>query len=243
MSRQVPKRRRGRRAAALALALAADLSLPPSPGAGAGAGSARAGEAAGAPTAAMERRWLELDQQLRQLDRLLPLDPVPIPSDSTPLPPLPASLLAPNAPPSGALTPEAARPAPPLSLPAAGAPGQQGVRALSRADAVALALANSATVQGRRELVAAALAELRSELGTYWPRLLAGADGVVDRSGSRTTVLESSETLGFGPLYGPGGPFFSPSGGSVGLQSRSASLAAGLALRQDLLDPGRTPRV
>lgn len=247
MSHQVPMRRRGRRAAALAqaLALAAGLAMPlgPGPCAGAAGGSARAGEAAGAPTAAMERGWRELDQQLRQLDRLLPLDPAPIPSDTTPLPPLPAALLAPNAPPSGPLTPEAARPAPPLSLPEAGALGRQGVRALSLEDAVALALANSATVRGRRELVAAALAELRSELGTYWPRLLAGADGGVDRSGSRTTVLESSDTLGFGPLYGPGGPFFSPSGGSVGLQSRSASLAAGLALRQDLLDLGRTPRV
>jgi OMF family outer membrane factor len=191
----------------------------------------------------MERGWRELDQQLRELDRLLPIESVPVPADARPLPPLPPALLAPNAAPSGPLSPEAARPAPPLSLPRASSPGREGPRSLSLAEAVALALANSATVQARRELVAAAVAELRSSLGSYWPRLVAGADAAVDRSGSRTTVLESSQALGFGPLYGPGGPFFSPKGGSVGVQSSSGALSAGVLLRQELLDFARTPRV
>jgi outer membrane protein TolC len=87
------------------------------------------------------------------------------------------------------------------------------------------------------------LAELRGSLGTRWPRLVALAGAGYDRAGTRTTVLEPSTAFGLGPLYGPGGPFDNPSGGSVGLTSSSASLSAGLALRQEVVDFARTPRV
>jgi outer membrane protein TolC len=227
--------------AALALAFTAGAALPLWPPAGrAVEARARGGEAA---TADLERGWRELEEQLKALDRLLPLEAAPVPRGARTVAPLPPSLLPPNAAPGGALTPEEARPAAPLSLPDGAALQGGGLRALGLEEAVALALGNSATVQARRQLVAAALAELRSSLGSYWPRLLAVAGAGYNRSGSRTTVLESSTAFGFGPLYGPGGPFFSPTGGSVGQTSSGASLSAGMELRQDLLDFARTPLV
>ena len=78
---------------------------------------------------------------------------------------------------------------------------------------------------------------------TWWPRLEALAGAGYDRAGTRTTTLESSTAFGFGTLYDPGGPFYSPAGGSSGFTASSARLAAGLALRQDLLDFARGPRV
>lgn len=183
---------------------------------------------AGAPVE-LERSWRELEEQLRQLDQVLPRD---------------ASLLDPpatrNAPP---LTPEAARPVAPLSLPTAATLQEAGPRRLGLEEAVALALRNSATVQARRDLVAAALAEVRASLGAWWPRLEALAGAGYDRAGTRTTALESSTAFGFGTLYDPGGPYYSPAGGSTGFTASSARLAAGLALRQDLLDFARGPRV
>jgi OMF family outer membrane factor len=233
-------RSRGLRLAALALTWSASSLALASPG---DPGFASARERGSAATADLDRGWLELEEQLRLLDRLLPLEATPPPSANDAPQPLPPSLLAPNLAPSGPLTPEAARPAAPLSLPRASSLQGRGPRSLGLEEAVALALANSATVQARRELVAAALAELGSSLGSYWPQLVAVAGAGADRSGSRTTVLEPSTALGFGPLYGPGGPFFSPKGGSVGLQASSASLSAGLRLRQDLIDFARSPRV
>jgi OMF family outer membrane factor len=189
----------------------------------------------------LERGWRELDGQLRQLDQLPPLESLPpSPPGGVPMPP---ALLAPNAPPAGPLSPEAARPAPPLSLPAAASLQGGGVRALSLEEAVVLALRQNPAVQARREGVAAALAEVRASLGAWWPQLVAGASAGVDRAGSRTTVLEGSTAFGFGPLYDPGGPFYSPKGGSVGLTSSSSGLAAGVALRQELVDFARAPRV
>ncbi|MFN7678667.1 MAG: TolC family protein [Cyanobacteriota bacterium] len=212
--------------------------------AGVGGEPLRAGDRAADPsTAGLERGWRELDAQLRLLDRLLPLDPATPPAGAGPPAPLPEALLAPNAAPTGVLTPEDALPPPPLSLPDGNALSGDGTRALTLADAVTLALRNNATVLARRELVAAALAELRASFGTYWPRQEAIADAGYGRAVNRTTVLESSQSLGFGPLYAPGGPFFSPSGGSVAVQSGSGTLAAGVRLRQDLLDFARTPRV
>lgn len=253
MSNPGPKRRRPRRRgsawttpgrrglAVLAVALSgATLVLAPPGGHGQ---PATAVERGAATTADLERGWRELEEQLRLLDRLLPLEPAPLPSGSGALPPIPPSLLAPNAAPSAPLTPAEARPAAPLSLPEAVALQASGLRSLRLEEAVAVALRNSATVQARRELVAAALAELRSNLGRYWPQLVAVADAGTNRAGSRTTVLESSTAFGFGPLYAPGGPFFNPKGGSVGVQSSSSSVSAGLGLRQDLVDFARTPIV
>ncbi|MFM1799331.1 MAG: hypothetical protein RLZZ117_1609 [Cyanobacteriota bacterium] len=204
---------------------------------------ARGAPQAASTTADLERSWRELDQQLRWLDQMLPLEALtPPPSGGAPLP-LPPALLAPNAPPVGPLTSEGARPPPPLSLPGPASLQGGGARALSLEDAVVLALRQNPAVQARREQVGAALGELRASLGAWWPRLVAGVGAGYDRSGTRTTVLESSTAFGFGSLYGPGGPFFNPKGGSVGLTESSASLAAGLALRQELIDFARTPRV
>ncbi|MFM9100672.1 MAG: TolC family protein, partial [Cyanobium sp.] len=189
------------------------------------------------------RRWRQLDQQLRLLDQLIPADPLPTPESATRLPSLPASLQAPNGAAQGALRPAAARPAAPLSLPDAADLRAGGIRSLSLEQAVALALHNSASVQAQRELVAAALAELQAALGTYWPRLVAEAGLGYDRSGSRTTAVQSSQAFNFGPLYNPGGPFYAPAGGSVASQEGTASLGAGLKLQQAVLDFARTPRI
>jgi outer membrane protein TolC len=191
----------------------------------------------------MERGWRELEEQLRLLDRLLPLDPATVPPPTGSPAPLPEALLAPNAAPTSALTAAEAQPAPPLSLPDSGALQANGLRSLTLEEAVTLALRNNATVQARRQEVAAALADVRASFGAYWPRLEALAEAGYGRTGTRTTVVQSSQALGFGPLYDPGGPFFSPTGGSVGVQSGTGSLTAGLRLRQDLLDFARTPRV
>jgi OMF family outer membrane factor len=228
----------GRRLVALAAA-AGLLTI----GLGGGAGPASARGAGDPATATLERGWRDLEEQLRLLDRLLPLEPAPAPPAAAAPAPLPGALLGPNGAAAAALTAAEATPAPPLSLPEATALEGDGLRSLTLEQAVTLALRHNARVQARRELVAAALAEVRASLGAYWPQLLAVADAGFDRSGSRTTVLESSQALGFGPLFGPGGPFFSPKGGSVGVQASSAGLGAGLGLRQNLVDFARTPRV
>jgi hypothetical protein len=217
---------------ALPIALAALLGVQALPLAGL-LRPAAAGPAAADPlTAGLEQRWRELDQQLRLLDQLLPASAQPgsaQPGGSQDGPPAPL--------------PAAAAPPPPLSLPGSAQLQAAGPQALSLQEAVALALRNSATLEAQRQEVAASLAELRASLGDYWPRLLAVGDAGVSGGGSSTTVLESSASWGLGPLYGPGGPFYSPSGGSVAQTSRTAGLAAGLQLDYALLDFARTPRV
>jgi len=233
-----------RRGTSLALALAVLTGGLPASGSGAALAQPRPRPGAAEPAVAdLERGWRQLDQQLRLLDRLLPSDPLPTPAQSEAATPLPATLLAPNAPPQGSLTPADARPVAPLALPAAADLRAGGIRALSLEEAVALALRNSATLQAQREQVAAALAELQAGFGTYWPRLVAVAGTGYDRNWTRTLAIESSQAFGIGPLYAPGGPFYSPGGGSVSSQSGTASLGAGLQLQQDLLDFARTPRI
>lgn len=46
----------------------------------------------------LERNWMELDDQIRALDALLPAQPEPPPGDVMGTPPLPETLLRPNAP-------------------------------------------------------------------------------------------------------------------------------------------------
>ena len=219
--------------------------------------------AATATTAALERSWRELDQQLRALDALIPPEPEPrTPSgapDLQPTPPLPAGLQAPNAAPSGPMPAAGAPaliPAPPLSLPSPAqlSPGPDGIRSLSLEQALAIAFAGSATLQAQRLQVAAALAELQASLGTYWPRITALADGSSGQSSNNLNAPVGTNPLGFGPNFQAGGllgangapvagPFYVPNGGGAYFNSYANQGFAGLQLDYALIDFARTPSV
>ena len=214
-------------------------------------------------TARLERSWNQLDAQLKALDALIPPDREPAPKVENATPRLPASLLTPNAAPRGALSTSQANPAPPLSLPTPiQLKGGGLVQGLSLEQSLALAFANSASLQAQREEVAASLALLQAQLGTYWPRISAFANGGYGQEGSRTTANEANNNLGFGQLFnpapngivgsgpGPGGglnniagPFYVPSGGSAADVTSTSSFSAGLSLDYALVDFARTPKI
>ena len=184
----------------------------------------------------LERRWNELDRQIRALEQLLPAEAGPPQKDGAPVP-LPEALLGPEA--AGAVPgpPPGSAPLPPLALPEAGdlRPGQ--LHALSLEQSLAIGFANSPGLQARREAVAAALAELQSQMGTYWPRISAYAAGGTDQSS--TSFFSPTGT---GTLFPPASPFFIPPGGRGSFNSNANGLSGGLGLRYDLLDLARSPK-
>ena len=212
-------------------------------------------------TAALERSWRELDQQLRALDALIPPEPGtgadPTKPALRPTSSLPASLLTPNATASAPL-PSGTSPAlatPPLSLPTPAqlSPGPGGIRSISLTQSLAIAFANSASLQGQRLQVAAALAELQASLGTYWPRINALASGSSGQSSNNLNAPEGS-VVGFGPNFDANGlraangqtvdgPFYVPRGGGASFNSTTNQAFAGLQLDYALIDLARTPRV
>jgi outer membrane protein TolC len=129
--------------------------------------------------------------------------------------------------------------------------------------ALALAFANSASLQGQREQVAAALARFQAEMGSYWPTISAFANGGYEGSRSITTAKRANDNLGFGPQFSPSGlltpstpsssaaqpgvptagPFYVPKGGSAGVTSGEWAVEGGLHLNYALLDFARTPTV
>ena len=209
-------------------------------------------------TAYLERSWRKLDAQLRALDALIPAEPEAQPSIKIATPSLPANLLAPNAPAKGPLMgPPQASPAPPLSLPTPiQLKGGGSVQSLSLSQALALAFANSATLQAQREQVAASLALVQAELGTYWPRISAFANSSYGQQGVSETANQANNNLGFGPLFNPAGsginsttngpiagPFYAPAGGGASLTTSTGSVGGGLNLDYALIDFARTPKV
>ena len=215
-------------------------------------------------TARLERSWNQLDAQLKALDALIPPDREPAPKVENATPRLPASLLTPNAAPRGELSTSQANPAPPLSLPTPiQLKGGGLVQGLSLEQSLALAFANSASLQAQREEVAASLALLQAQLGTYWPRISAFANGSYGQEGSTTTANQANNNLGLGPLFnpapngivssapGPGtgggtniaGPFYVPAGGSAADVTSTSSFSAGLSLDYALVDFARTPKI
>ncbi len=219
------------------------------------------GKATDPGTARLERSWNQLDAQLKALDALIPPDREPAPKVQNATPRLPASLLTPNAAPRGELSTSQANPAPPLSLPTPiQLKGGGLVQGLSLEQSLALAFANSASLQAQREEVAASLALLQAQLGTYWPRISAFANGSYGQEGATTTANQANNNLGFGPLFNPApngiqgsgggvggtpiaGPFYVPSGGSAGLLTGTGSFSAGLSLDYALVDFARTPKI
>ena len=213
----------------------------------------------------LERSWQQLDAELRALDQLLPLEPEPSVRDVLSTPQLPPNLLRANQPAQGALQPAQSSPAPPLDLPSPQQLAEGPIAGLSLEQALAIAFANSASLQAQREQVASALASLQAALGTYWPTISAFASGGYERSRSTETSLAPNDNLGFGPLFsGTGlltpinpslpstqpqqglptaGPFYVPEGGWVKANSGTSAFEGGLQLNYALLDFARTPNV
>ncbi|MCX5936739.1 MAG: TolC family protein [Cyanobium sp. LacPavin_0920_WC12_MAG_62_9] len=218
------------------------------------------GKATDPGTAMLQRSWNQLDAQLKALDALIPPDREAAPKVENATLRLPASLLQPNAAPRGELSSSQANPAPPLSLPTPiQLKGGGLVQGLSLEQSLALAFANSASLQAQREEVAASLALLQAQLGTYWPRISAFANGSYGQEGSTTTANQANNNLGLGPLFNPApngivsslpspnrdiaGPFYVPAGGSAADVTSTSSFSAGLSLDYALVDFARTPKI
>ena len=205
-------------------------------------------------TELIERSWQRLDAELRALDQLLPGEPEPPVADVLSTPELPANLIRANQPATGPIQPADTVAGPPLDLPTPQQLQTSGVASLSLEQALAIAFANSATLQAQREQVAAALASLQAAMGSYWPTISAFANGGYEGARSTTTSNKPNDNLGFGPLFDPAGlldsagkptagPFYVPNGGSAADTSGEWGVEAGLQLNYALLDFARTPTV
>ena len=205
-------------------------------------------------TQLLERSWQKLDAQLRALDQLLPTEPEPPVGNVLATPQLPANLIKANQAANGPIQPANAVAAPPLDLPTAQQLQAEGVASLSLEQALAIAFANSPSLQAQREQVAAALASLQAAMGSYWPTISAFANGGYEGSRSTTTAKKPNDNLGFGPLFAPAGlldstgnptagPFYVPNGGSVAATSGEWGIEGGLQLNYALLNFARTPTV
>jgi outer membrane protein TolC len=212
-------------------------------------------------TERLERSWQQLDAELKALDQLLPLEPEAPVRDVLSTPELPPNLLRANQPAQGPLQPAQSSPAPPLDLPTPQQLAEGTTADLSLEQALAIAFANSASLQAQREQVASALASLQAAMGTYWPTISAFASGGYERSRSTETSLSPNDSLGFGPLFESdglltpsssskpsgyqttAGPFYVPEGGSVKANSGTSAFEGGLQLNYALLDFARTPNV
>ena len=205
-------------------------------------------------TELIERSWQRLDSELRALDRLLPSEPEPPVADVLSTPELPANLIRANQPATGPIQPADKVAGPPLDLPTPQQLQAGGVASLSLEQALAIAFANSATLQAQREQVAAALARVQAAMGSYWPTISAFANGGYEGARSTTTSNKPNDNLGAGPLFDPAGlldsagkptagPFYVPNGGSVAATSGEWGVEGGLQLNYALLDFARTPTV
>ena len=209
-------------------------------------------------TKLLERSWQKLDAELRALDQLLPSEPEPPVGDVLSTPELPANLIRANRPATGPIQPADMVASPPLDLPSPQQLQAGSVVSLSLEQALAIAFANSASLQAQRQQVAAALARFQASMGSYWPTISAFANGGYEGSRSTTTSNKPNDNLGFGPLFAPNGlltpgpngtsiptagPFYVPNGGSVAATSGESGLEGGLQLNYALLDFARTPTV
>ena len=205
-------------------------------------------------TALLERSWQRLDAELRALDQLLPTEPEPPVGDVLSTPELPTNLIRANQPATGPIQPAETVAGPPLDLPTPQQLQAGSIASLSLEQAVAIAFANSASLQAQREQVAAALASVQAAMGTYWPTISAFAAGGYEGSRSTVTSNKPNENLGFGPQFSPSGlldasnqptagAFYVPDGGSLATTSGTGGIEGGLQLNYALVDFARTPRV
>ncbi|WP_254960301.1 TolC family protein [Cyanobium sp. BA5m-10] len=156
-------------------------------------------------TALIERSWQRLDAELRALDQLLPTEPEPPVGDVLSTPELPANLIRANQPAAGPIQPADTVTGPPLDLPNPQQLQAGGVASLSLEQALAIAFANSATLQAQREQVAAALASVQAAMGTYWPTISAFANGGYEGSRTTTTAKSRTTTWALAPSSHPQG--------------------------------------
>ena len=204
-------------------------------------------------TKLLERSWQKLDAQLRALDQLLPSEPEPPVGNVLSTPELPANLIRANQPPTGPIQPAEAVAGPPLHLPTPQQLQAGSIVSLSLEQALAIAFANSATLQAQRKQVAAALASVQAAMGSYWPTISAFAAGGYEGSRSTTTSNKPNDNLGFGPQFSPNGldspsgptagAFYVPDGGSLAATSGTGAIEGGLQLNYALFDFARTPTV
>jgi outer membrane factor, OMF family len=205
-------------------------------------------------TTLLERSWQRLDSELRALDQLIPSEPEPPVGNVLNTPELPANLIRANQPAQGPIQPGQIGASPPLDLPSPQQLQAGRIASLSLEQAVAIAFANSASLQAQREQVAAALASVQAAMGTYWPTISAFAAGGYEGSRSTVTSNKPNDNLGFGPQFSPtglsdssgnptAGAFYVPDGGSVAATSGTGGIEGGLQLNYALLDFARTPRV
>ena len=204
-------------------------------------------------TVLVERSWQRLDAELRALDQLLPTEPEPPVGDVLSTPELPANLIRANQPAAGPIQPSDTVAGPPLDLPNPQQLQAGSVASLSLEQALAIAFANSATLQAQREQVAAALARVQAAMGSYWPTISAFATGGYEGSRSTTTSNKPNDNLGFGPQFSPNGldspsgptagAFYVPDGGSLAATSGTGTIEGGLQLNYALFDFARTPTV
>ena len=195
-------------------------------------------------TELLKRSWQRLDAELRALDQLLPSQPEAPVRDVLSTPKLPANLIRANQPATRQIQPADKVAAPPLDLPTPKQLQASGVASLSLEQALAIAFANSASLQAQREQVAAALASVQAAMGSYWPTISAFATGGYEGSRSTTTSNKPNDNLGFGPnVDPPNGPFYVPNGGSVAATSGEWGSEGGLQLNYALVDFARTPTV
>ena len=204
-------------------------------------------------TVLVERSWQRLDAELRALDQLLPTEPEPPVGDVLSTPELPANLIRANQPAAGPIQPSDTVAGPPLDLPNPQQLQAGSVASLSLEQALAIAFANSATLQAQREQVAAALARVQAAMGSYWPTISAFATGGYEGSRSTTTSNKPNDNLGFGPQFSPNGldspsgptagAFYVPDGGSLAATSGTGAIEGGLQLNYALFDFARTPTV
>ncbi|WP_259701679.1 MULTISPECIES: TolC family protein [Synechococcales] len=190
-------------------------------------------------TRALERSWQRLDSELQWLDQLLP-EPAPA-TDSA------------GQKPSGS-TPAGLEATPPLALPSATQLRRAGSQNLSLEQSIAIALAQSPSLEARRLDVAAALAQLQAQLGAFWPRISALAGLGYSQSASAFGVPQGNGRLGFGPNFAANGllaadgsttdgPFFVPGGGNARLSQGVRSVAGRVELELALLDFARQPAI
>lgn len=130
-------------------------------------------------------------------------------------PELPANMIRANQAAIGPIQPADAVAGPPLDLPTPQQLQASGVASLSLEQALAIAFANSATLQAQREQVAAALASVQAAMGSYWPTISAFANGGYEGARSTTTSNKPNDNLGFGPMFSPNGVLTPGPGGTA----------------------------
>ncbi len=149
----------------------------------------------------LEQSWQKLNQQIRELDQMLAPAPALSADDDLRTPLIPDSLLSPNQPASGPLTPAQARPESPLALPSSEQLKTSTVRSITLLEAIATAFANNPSLQASRDELEARAAYVAAAAGSYWPRLNVFANLSGFQNTTTTYSPYNNSSYGFGGLF------------------------------------------